>query len=92
MAVYVVSYDLRVPGRNYQTLWARLGEWKAQRALESLWLIDTSATAVQIRDDLRLYVDANDRLFVAKLSGESAWISLYPGADELLRQRFTGPT
>jgi hypothetical protein len=28
MTVYVVNYDLRKPGRNYQPLWDRLAAWK----------------------------------------------------------------
>lgn len=91
VAVYIVSYDLRSPGRNYQALWTRLGEWSAQRALESLWLIDTPCTAAQIRDDLRNHVDINDRIFVAKLTGESAWTSLQGAAAAWIHHRFSNP-
>ncbi|MEA3049945.1 MAG: hypothetical protein QOG84_1781 [Sphingomonadales bacterium] len=92
MPVYAISYDLRNPGRNYEPLWGRLRDWKAQRVLESLWVIDTTSTAVTIRDDLKLYIDANDRVFVARLSGETAWNSLQPGGAAWLLARFSKGT
>ena len=88
MAVYLVSYDLRNPGRNYAPLWARLVDWKAQRALESLWLMDTAASAVTIRDDLKQYIDLNDRILITKLAGETAWTTLQAGASEWLHAHF----
>ncbi|GGF15851.1 hypothetical protein GCM10011321_04650 [Youhaiella tibetensis] len=84
MAVYIVSYDLRAPGRDYSTLYARLGQWKAVRGLESVWFINWDTTPVKIRDDLRQYVDANDLLFVAELKGPSAWSGLYGNAAQML--------
>lgn len=40
---------------------------------QSVWIIVTDQTAVQIRDYLGPCLDSNDKLFVAKLSGEAAW-------------------
>ena len=89
MTVYVVSYDLRKPGQNYEPLWDRLAEWKAARFLESDWLIDTNpGFAVSIRDDLKRYMDANDGLFVAALSGECAWHELMGESAQYLKKRF----
>lgn len=73
MAAFIVSYDLRKQGRDYQTLYDRLKQWKAVSILESVWLIRWDATSSQIRDDLKKYIDANDALFVAKLTGQAAW-------------------
>lgn len=89
MSVFLVSYDLRAPGRDYSRLYTRLSGWRAVKALESDWLIDAETTAYAIRDDLMSYVDANDRLLVAKLEGQSAWTSaLHPDAARLLQDRF----
>jgi hypothetical protein len=88
MTVYVVSYDLRQPGRNYQPLWDRLAAWKAIRILESLWVIDTESKAAVIRDDLKSYIDSNDGLFVAGLTGETAWHKLKGQSDQFLTKRF----
>ncbi len=76
MKRFVVSYDLRKPGRNYEPLWARLKEWNAVRVLESVWIINWKSDAVTIRDDLKKHIDANDGLLVAVLTGESAWSHL----------------
>ncbi|GAA0613245.1 CRISPR-associated protein Cas2 [Paenochrobactrum glaciei] len=73
MASFIVSYDLRKHGRDYQALYSRLEEWKAIRILESVWLIKWNTTASKIRDDLKEKIDSNDALFVAKLTGEAAW-------------------
>jgi hypothetical protein len=88
MTVYAVSYDLKKPGRDYQTLWNRLGEWKAVRALDSFWLIDAKPnSATVIRDDLKSYIDGNDALLVAALASEAAWHNLKTGSDQYLLKR-----
>ena len=87
MTVYVVNYDLRKPGRNYQPLWDRLAAWKAVRGLESMWFIVTSSTAVQIRDDLKAYVDSNDGLFVGILGG-AAWNNLQGQSGQFVLNQF----
>lgn len=76
MAVFIVSYDLRQPGRDYQPLYDRLAEWKAISGLESVWFINWDTTAETIRDDLLTKMDKNDGLFVGKLSGQTAWKNL----------------
>ncbi len=91
MTVYAVSYDLKKPGRNYQPLWDRLAQWKAVRVLESFWVIDTNpSSAAALRDDLKQHVDVNDWLFVAGLTGETAWTgSLWGLSAEYLLKRFS---
>src|SRR3546814_5002418 len=58
----VCSSDLKI--KSYGT-WARV--------TESNWVIVTTKTAVQIRDDLLTVLDSNDRLFVVKSGREAAW-------------------
>lgn len=77
MACYVVSYDLRNPQRDYDRLYARLSAWGALQVLESVHLIASDqSSSSDLRDDLARYIDANDGLFVARLTGEAAWRSL----------------
>lgn len=76
MAVFIVSYDLRQPGRDYQPLYNRLNEWRAVSGLESVWFINANTTAENLRDDLLKKMDQNDGLFVGVLRGESAWHNL----------------
>lgn len=88
MAVYLVTYDLVAPGRDYTALRQRLQAYAHCKALESVWLLDTPSSAVQVREHLRGAMDANDRLLVAALAGETAWTSLLLGAAEWLVSRF----
>lgn len=84
MNKYEVSYDLMAPGKNYEPLYARLREHGAEKILLSQWALKTTWTAVQIRDDLRRFIDGNDRLLVAGLTGEAAWTKLI-GPDDTFR-------
>ena len=74
MATYIISYDLRKPGQNYDQLYEAIksyGTWA--RVNESVWAVVTTNTAVQIRDHLLRFIDTNDRLFVIKSGVEAAW-------------------
>lgn len=81
--VYVVAYDLKSPhdtGDDYDrvigavksvgTTWCHLEK--------SVWLIASDATASDIRDALKRYLNEDDLLFVAKLSGN--WASFNMGS------------
>jgi hypothetical protein len=39
----------------------------------STWVVRTDQSAKQVRDNCDAYLDANDRLFVAVLTGVAAW-------------------
>lgn len=74
MATYIISYDLKKPGQNYEKLYEAIksyGTWA--KINESLWAVVTTSTAVQIRDKLLAHIDSNDRLFVIKSGVEAAW-------------------
>lgn len=87
MTVYVVSYDLRAPKRDYQPLYERLAAWRAVRALESVWLIEAESSALQVGVDLRNHIDKDDGLLVTPVSGRTAWSAIEPEAAEFLRNR-----
>jgi CRISPR/Cas system-associated endoribonuclease Cas2 len=89
MTKYEISYDLRAPGRNYDSLYKRLAAWRAVRVLKSVWIIEAAnTTAEAIRDDLAKYIDANDGLLVCTMTGEAAWRNLEgTSADFLLGKR-----
>lgn len=72
--VLIISYDLRQPGQNYELLlkkikaytsWARLGG--------SAYLILTSDEPQTVRDNLKLVLDPNDKLYVGVSPPPSAW-------------------
>jgi hypothetical protein len=75
MASYIVTYDLIEQGQNYACLTTKLKAYGTWCHLQgSVWIVVTTQTSTQIRENLRPCLDSNDKLFVAKLSGEAAWI------------------
>lgn len=83
MSVFMITWNLNKERANYD---------KARRAfieqlerypsvsdpgLESVRWISSSATASQVDENLRLKLDANDRIFVTKLEigGHQGWLS-----------------
>jgi predicted transcriptional regulator len=40
---------------------------------KSVWLIKSSKSASEARDELDAYMDSNDRIFVIKVTGTAAW-------------------
>jgi CRISPR/Cas system-associated endoribonuclease Cas2 len=91
MAVYAITYDLHNPGQKYSEVSDKiksLGSW--MKHFDSFWLLSTNShTAVEIRDELKKIVDENDKILVAKLSGNWAtWNVTEPGKDWIRKQQF----
>ena len=75
--IYIITYDLTNPGRNYEELlkilktqgkWARLGG--------SSYLVACDSTVIQLRDNLKVALDINDKIYVSLLSSPAAWYGL----------------
>lgn len=64
MAVFVVAYDLKSPGKNYHELIAQLSSVPNCHAQGSVWFIEHAGPSSGIRDILAKHIDANDVLFV----------------------------
>jgi hypothetical protein len=75
LTTYIVDYDLRKPGQKYDALFEKLKGYPWCHQLKSSWLIVTGKTASQLLDDLRTVMDANDLIFVGKVSGTNDWSS-----------------
>lgn len=76
MSSFLVSYDL-ISDKNYSKLYEAIRNYGSYaHILESVWIINSSSSSVEIRDNLKHYLDSDDKLFVAKLTGESAWKNL----------------
>ncbi|WP_285428816.1 hypothetical protein [Pseudomonas sp. lyk4-R2A-8] len=76
MKLYQINYDLRKK-RDYQSLSERIqayGTWC--RPLESTWVVATTQTAAQVRDNIKAVMDADDGLLVTRLQGDAAWYGL----------------
>lgn len=68
MQTFLVTYDLMSPGKDYQSLVSELQRLGGQRVLLSVWTIQSSHAATDLRDHLAKFVDRNDRVFVAAMS------------------------
>lgn len=73
MALYLIDYDLSNPGQNYDDLIAAIKNYSWAKICKSSWAVSSSDSASTIRDNLKSYLDTNDRLFVGELSG--TWAS-----------------
>jgi hypothetical protein len=72
LAVYIVTYDLISPGKDYAPLLTEIRKYTHCDALKSAYFIDTRESAVTLRDKLKKHIDANDKLYVLRLRGEWA--------------------
>jgi hypothetical protein len=74
--IYSINYDLKKPGRNYDTLYTAikaLGPW--WHYLGSTWLVDTDLSAPAIWAKLDPHVDENDAVLVIGVTQDySGWL------------------
>jgi hypothetical protein len=73
MATLLVGYDLNKPGQDYDALIDRLktvgSNW--WHHLDSTWLIKTTMSCTELRDDLKGYIDSGDELLVIDVTGRN---------------------
>ncbi len=77
MPIYMIGYDLHPSeSEKYADLYTALeaigsgGYWDC---LDSTWLLITEKTAAQIRDELKQYLKADDRLLVMRYGEGATW-------------------
>lgn len=88
MGLYLITYDLRAPGRNYDSLHRLLGTtWKGKKLAESVWVASLKGPASAVRDFIRTTIDRNDRVVVIELKAPFDWASIHglTGGVQLLR-------
>ncbi|WP_419877682.1 CRISPR-associated protein Cas2 [Brevibacillus centrosporus] len=88
MAVYLISYDLDKPGQNYSKVHEAIksyGSWA--KVLESTWLIETTQTAGQVRDNILRSMDENDKLFVLRAGSEAGWYNLPEDVSRWIKEK-----
>lgn len=77
MAVFMVSYDLNKPGKDYSSLYEELkkkGAW--WHYLDSTWLIDTAESSKQLATRLLKKMDDSDWLLVMEVRRPAhGWLS-----------------
>lgn len=76
MKAYLITYDLKVPGKNYETLYSAIksyGNW--WHFLESNWMIVTHESSVQIWNRLAKTIDRSDFLLIIEVRRDShGWL------------------
>jgi len=78
MAVYLASYDLHKPDRDYEPLYEYLRTFSYAHCIDSIWLLDTSETAQSIRDGMLANMHEKDTILVVRLEYEAAWNQYEP--------------
>lgn len=75
--LYLISYDLMAPGKDYKPLWAALAAIQAVRILDSQWLTRrTNTTPLGLADYCLRHMDRNDRIFVTEVPDNFAYRTL----------------
>lgn len=88
MTTYIVSYDLKRPGQDYDDLidylkshdnwWHNLG---------STWVVVTDLTAVELRDGIKKHTDGNDKVLVVQSAGVGAWAGFAERGSKWLKNK-----
>lgn len=88
MAIYLVTYDLSAPGRNYDALYEHLRSYGTySHPVESVWLVKSSRTAAEVRDATKKHLDGNDKLLVVEAGSSAAWRNLRDATSDWLRKQ-----
>lgn len=88
MATFIVTYDLHKQGQNYQCIIQKLSAYQYHWHMQgSVWIIETTQSAVEIRNHLNSCLDQNDKLFVGRLEGEAAWSGYADNVSNWLKGR-----
>lgn len=77
MKVYLVSYDLNTPGKNYDGLYDLLNSYHdCCHILKSEWFVACNDSAREISNAIKGVTDASDRWLVNEInSAYSGWLS-----------------
>ena len=90
MSWYIVSYDLRKEPdtAGYDAIYNALQSYPDWAwILESVWIVE-GTSAKKIRDHLSKFLDDNDGLVVAELTGELCYQRVRKGTSKWLNERF----
>lgn len=85
-----MAYDLNETGQDYSKLIERIKEFGAWwHHLDSIWLIKTERSAVEVRNALGALMDANDELLVIDVTGRSrAWSGFSSRGGSWIKENF----
>ena len=82
---YLVTYDLKKPGQNYQRLYDAIWKYRNIHPLESVWFIKSNDPATAISMNLQGFIDkdGSDLLFVCQIPTNFGWWLHQPAWDFL---------
>lgn len=84
MSTYIISYQTSNIGAQLIALENAIRAYESWGRINSnTWAVLTDSTAVQIRDNLLQYLNANDRLMVVRSGTEAAWRNSMASSDWL---------
>src|SRR5216684_4501105 len=88
MALYMVKYDLKRPLQNYPRLYPAIKACgMAWHAMANMWFVMSSEmSAYKIADRVRLSINEDDKVFVSRLSTDSAWCGLEEKGSDWLKK------
>jgi hypothetical protein len=86
---YLITYDLKKPARDYSTLFVGIQSFGTYaHVLESVWIIKSDLSALQVRDYLKRYLDGDDKIFVTGIiPREWASVNLAPNTITWMQQQ-----
>jgi len=74
MSLFLVAYDLKKVGQNYECMSRKLEAlatyWHFQG---SVWLVEWGGSPYTLANELEGCLDTNDELFVTRVSSDAAW-------------------
>jgi hypothetical protein len=84
MTDYALAYDLvkEQSSHDYEPLWAELKRLGGHRTEYSLWLINVNNTAKETCDQLRNYLDKDDRLWGLELTENHYFANATDGTND----------
>jgi hypothetical protein len=85
MAVYVVTYDLKLGAGNhsYEDLWRALDQLHSVKILYSVYLVSTNSSAFALHTHLKQFIDTPDRIWVSRVTDDHSGYVMAQGVSWL---------
>ncbi|HDR7379605.1 MULTISPECIES: CRISPR-associated protein Cas2 [Bacillus] len=72
--VKIITYVLSKPERDHEDLIKAIKNYETwEKITEFTWIVATNNSCINIMNILKKHLHSNDRMFVAELTGISAW-------------------
>jgi hypothetical protein len=70
MSVYLVTYDLNKPGKDYKGILENIKKFSWARLSESSYAIDSFLSASDLYGQFKPHLDSGDNLYIVKLEAQ----------------------